>query len=408
MATPPVSDALLKQALKLNHKYEGNIVHATKAAGMANGSRTTFKERVEKAAKKFPELAAKYAVKPKTITEHVVEQRSRESESALKAKHRDALREIGRLQDKLKEMEWAAKATFKPADWTLPSRVVKKREHTPYLLTSDFQIGEVVRAEETEHGYGYDTKIFRQRYRKMIDTTIYLSFHHAGENWLYPGIIYTRAGDTISGGIHDELRETDDLTPLDACRVAFEEESAGIAKLADAFGRVDVKSPGAAGNHDRDTLKPRSKNAVGHSYDRLICYMLQQHFKNDKRVTFQTSESFDVFFPIYNENILVTHGDRLGSGGGMGMIGPLASILRGAQKTILEQAAIGRRVDCIHHGHFHTANYSGWVLSNRTTVGYSEYAKEFRMRPSPPSQMLAYYHVNGGLVDLKPLNLLEK
>lgn len=406
MATPPISDALCKQALKLNQKYDGNQTLAAKAAGLKIGA--TFSRRVEEATSRFPDLAKQLAPKPKTIREHAVEQRGKADAQFTNAKLKDALREVARLTDEIDGLRWSSRASYKPSEWSLPGHVAKKREHTPYLLTSDFQIGEVVRAEETEHGYGYDTNIFRKRYRKLIDTTIYLSFSHAGENWTYPGIIYVRGGDTISGGIHDELRETDDLTPLEACRVAFEEESAGIEKLAEAFGRVDVKTPGAAGNHDRDTFKPRHKNTVGHSHDRLISFMLQQHFRADKRVHFQTSQSFDVYFPIYNEHILVTHGDRMGSGGGQGFIGPLATIMRGAQKVIMEQAAIGRRVDRVDHGHFHTPNYSGWVLSNGTTVGYSEYAKSFRMRPSPPSQMLAYHHPKGGLVDLKPINLLEK
>jgi hypothetical protein len=251
-----------------------------------------------------------------------------------------------------------------------------------------FRLGEVIRAEETEAGYGYDSAIFRRRYRRLIDTVIYLSFHHGGQGWHFPGIIYSRGGDTISGGIHDELRETDDLTPIEAVELAFEEESAGIEKLAQAFGKVDVKTPGSAGNHDRNTIKPQSKKASAHSYDRLIAYMLRRHFRNDKRVTFQTSESFDVYFPIYDRKVLLTHGDRMGSRGGQGFIGPLATIMRGAQKVIAEQAALGRHVDEVHHGHFHTEAYIGWVLSNGCLPGYSEYAKAFRMRPAPPQQFL--------------------
>lgn len=407
MAPPPVSDARLKQALRLFHKYDGNISLATQAAGLSSGSWMSFKRTLIAARKKFPDLAKQYAVKPKTISDHAVEYVERNNAKLAAAKLNDALREIALLTEEINRLKWSSQASLKPSEWSLSSHVKKKREHLPYLLTSDFQIGEVVRPEETEHGYGYDVSVFRKRYRKLIDTTIYLSFNHAGENWTYPGIIYARGGDTISGGLHDELRETDELTPIEACKVAFEEESAGIAKLADAFGRVDVKTPGAAGNHDRDTLKPRSKQAAAHSYDSLVSFMLQQHFKSDKRVHFQTSESFDVYFPIYDLNILLTHGDRMGSSGGQGFIGPLATILRGADKVIREQAAIGRPVSRVDHGHFHTPNYAVWVLSNGCMPGYTEYAKAFRMRPSPPSQMLAYHHPKGGLVDLKPINLLE-
>jgi hypothetical protein len=68
----------------------------------------------------------------------------------------------------------------------------------------------------------------------------------------------------------------------------------GLEKLADSFGKVEVKTPGSAGNHDRTNKKPVSKKAFAHNYDRLIHKMLVNHFRRDKRVTFQTSESFDI------------------------------------------------------------------------------------------------------------------
>ncbi len=193
---------------------------------------------------------------------------------------------------------------------------------------------------------------------------------------------------------------------MQAVECAFEEESAGIEKLAEAFGKVDVKAPGAAGNHDRTTFKPRSKGADSHSYDRAVNYMLRNHFRKDKRVTFQVSQSFDVRFPIYGRNVLLTHGDRIGSRGGQGFVGPMATILRGAQKVLMEQTALGFPVDEVHHGHFHTSGYNRWVLSNGSYPGYSEYAKAFRLRPEPPTQMLLYYHPKRGCVDIKPVTLL--
>lgn len=406
-----------KQARALAAAYNAEKGNQCAGAVRMEISRNTFKERVRFAKMKWPLLFKDFptsrggttasAVAPPTLDDTVKTHRAEREASFSKAQLKDAARRIADLEDKLKDMEWAAKATFKPADWTLTPRSDRKREHMPYLLTSDFQAGEVIRPEETEAGYGYNSEIFRQRYRRMIDTTIYLSFNHGGHGWHYPGIIYSRGGDTISGGIHEELQDTDDMTPTEACECVFEEESAGITKLAEAFGKVDVKTPGSAGNHDRNTFKPRTKGAFSHSYDRLIAYMLRRHFNKDKRVTFQTSESFDVRFPIYQRHIILTHGDRMGSSGGQGFIGPMATIMRGAQKVIMEQAALGFPVDEVHHGHFHTPGYLGWVMSNGCLPGYSEYAKQYRMRPSPPQQTLAYYHHKRGLVDLKPLTLVD-
>lgn len=407
--TARLSKFEVKHTASLFNKFKGNTAAASRAAKL---SRTTFQGRIDKIRQTNPELLKKFPpatqVKAsRTLAEDVVAHRDTEAQNSSRAKLKDAIKEIADLEQRLKDLEWAAKASFEPAKWTLPNHPHKKREHTPYLLTSDFQVGEVIRAEETEAGYGYNSDIFRRRYRRMIDTTIYLSTEHGGKLWTYPGIIYARGGDTISGGIHEELRDTDDLTPIEACEVVFEEESAGITKLAEAFGRVDVKSPGSAGNHDRTTMKPRTKKTTAYSYDRLISYMLRRHFRTDPRVHFQVSESFDVSFAIYGMNILLTHGDRIGSRGGQGFIGPAATILRGAQKVIMEQAALGRRVDRVDMGHHHYPMALDWVTCNGCLPGYSEFAKSFRMRPTPPIQMLMYHHPRRGVVDIKPINLTE-
>lgn len=374
----------------------------------AIGRIDTAKNRYPKLFKEFtPATGGRKPAPERTLDDDVKLHRANQDAQHSRSRLKDAAARISELEDKVRDYEWAAKASLAPAEWSLIPRATKKRQHIPYLLTSDFQVGEVIRAEETEAGYGYDSAAFRQRYRRMIDTTIYLSEHHAGTGWHFPGMIYARGGDTISGGIHEELRDTDDLTPIEAIECVFEEESAGILKLADFFGKVEVKTPGSAGNHDRTTMKPRTKTAGAHSYDRIIAYMLRREFHRDKRVTFQTSESFDVRFKIWDRQILLTHGDRMGSSGGQGFIGPMATIMRGAQKVIMEQAALGYHIDEVHHGHFHTPGYLGWVMSNGCLPGYSEYAKQYRMRPSPPQQFLAYYHAKRGMVDLKPLVLVD-
>lgn len=319
---------------------------------------------------------------------------------------RDKLRvtmaELSRVNDELEKFKRHTKAGYEPADWTLSGRRGKSGLHMPILFVSDAQVGEVIDPAEVEYGRGYNTSIFRERYRKLIDTVIYLSTEHIGADWSFNGIIYIRGGDAISGGIHEELAETDDLTPQMAVRVVFEEEAAGIEKLAEAFGRVDVKSV-SGGNHDRDTFKTRTKKRVDHSYDAMIDFMLAHHFRDDKRVTFQLTRSTDVTFPIFDKQGLATHGDNIGAGGGTGFIGPAATIIKGVAKVMMEQQQLGRMIDHVYVGHFHTFGHSRQYTSNGCFPGYSEFAKRFRMRPEPPMQVLQYWHKKHGMVDFKPI-----
>lgn len=353
----------------------------------------------------IPEKPAEEPAKPRTLDDDVKLERSAAEVREMRAKMRDAARLIASLQDQIKDLSWAAEASYDPAEWASPRRTARRHEHLPYLFTSDFHCGEKVSASETEAGYGYDSNIFVARYRYMIDSAIYLCDQHVGRDWIMPGFVYARGGDAISGQLHPELIETDDLTPLEAVQLVAEEEMGGLRKLADHFGRVEVKTPGSGGNHDRDLFKPTTKKAARHNLDRLIEYMLRREFKDDPRVTFQTSNSFDIRFPIYNQNILLTHGDRIGTRGGQGFIGPAATILRGMDKVVREQASLGHHIDQVHMGHFHYPMMLPFLISNGSMPGYTEYAKQFRMRPQVPQQTLCFFHPKRGIVDYKPIIL---
>ena len=350
-----------------------------------------------------PEAPAGFAAPAdRSLADDVKLHRAQTGADAARVRLKEALGEIARLEAQLGDYRWAQGVRIDPPDWTV-ARSTGKHEHIPVLITSDFQIGEVIRPQETDHTHGYSVEIFRRRYRALIAQAIRLCLDHQ-PCWTYPGIIYERLGDTISGGIHEELAETDEVTPIESVQIAAEEETAGIRALAEAFGRVLVQDCGG-GNHDRDTHKPRSKAATAHSFDRLVSYILQREFKDDPRVEFHTTESPDIIFPVYDRMILATHGDKIGSRGGQGFIGPSATIARGAQKVIMEQQALGRRIDEVHLGHFHTFSDQDFVISNGCLPGYSEYAKLNRLRPQPPLQVLAFYSPKWGRVCTKRIFL---
>jgi hypothetical protein len=417
MAQKPISYAEVRKTAAAYNAAKGNIIHAANALGR---SHTTINHRILSIRKKYPKLLKTFEVarggqkarpvvekQPETVADNVRVHRAEQARREIEARYKDAVKQLTLVEDRLRDLEWANNVSFKPANWTFIPRVNRKREHMPELFTSDQQVGEVIRASETEAGYGYSPEIFSERYRRMIDTVDYLAHHHGGSGWEYPGIIYLRGGDTIDGSIHPEDAGEQTLTPLQCVELVFEEESAGLEKLADSFGRVDVKTPGSAGNHDRTNAKPVSKKAFAHNYDRLIHKMLVNHFRRDKRVTFQTSESFDLRYKIYDQNVMLTHGDRMSAGGGTGFIGPIANILKGWQKVTMEQAALGFKVDQMRTGHYHTPFWTPYGWGNGCLPGYSEFAKSFRMRPTPPLQLFGFHHPKRGLVDMKPLVLVD-
>lgn len=288
-------------------------------------------------------------------------------------------------------------ATVRPGGWRAVASSPSGRSETPVLFTSDFQCGEVIREEDTRGYNAYNLDIFRKRYRRLIEATIGIVKRHHGDA---DHIVYLRGGDSISGSIHPELADTDEVPPPIQCIELLKEESAGIASLADAFGRVTVIS--IPGNHDRTGIKPRAKTYSEHSYETLVQYALESMFRNDERVSFVTDPSGDVLFKIHNTSFVLTHGDRIGTGGGDGFAGPTLPIVRGAKKVHAAYSREGFKIDYVLGGHYHTPVFTDGVLFNGCLPGYSEYARaRMRVAPSPPSQTLFFVHEEHGITAVR-------
>ena len=122
--------------------------------------------------------------------------------------------------------------------------------------------------------------------------------------------------------------------------------------------------------------------------------------ESDKNVSFYIPKSGEAYFELYGCNFLATHGDRIGSRGGQGFIGCSATIARGQHKTRQAYAQIGKPVDWMLIGHFHTPMQLEHTIANGTTVGYSQYARDLKIEPSYPSQTLFYVNDKYGVTDV--------
>lgn len=281
--------------------------------------------------------------------------------------------------------------------WTLTPIKETHYQEVPVLFTSDFQFGEVIDLDEMDGLNEYSVDIACGRYETLIQKTVDLCFNFTA-NPNFPGIIYMRGGDAISGAIHEELAETDELTPPQSVVALAQVEIAGIEMLAEHFGRVHVIS--IPGNHDRSTKgKPRAKKYVANSYENMLSAMLQMWFeaKKDKRLSFFTPKSGDAYFPIWGWKCLLTHGDRMGTGGGQGFGGPIFPIARGHAKIRQTYQQQNQQLDFIFNGHYHTPCEVTGGLANGTLAGYNEFARKIRAVPEAPSQWLFAMHPEWGM-----------
>jgi hypothetical protein len=290
-----------------------------------------------------------------------------------------------------------ASETPSPPVWLNETHAAKS-PGVPMVFWSDFHWGETVFADEVGGVNEFNRAIARERFKTLVDTTLDLTLNHM-VNPTYPGIVVCLGGDMITGGIHDELRETND-GPVQVSLLEVQEQLiAGLTILANTFGRVFV--PCVVGNHGRMTLKPRAKHRVYESFEWNLYCQLERHFANDPRIQFLIPAETDAHFEVNGHRYMLTHGDALGVKGGDGIIGALGPIARGTIKVGRSEAQVGRDFDTLLIGHWHSyipRSEAVPVIVNGALKGYDEYAKVFlRARFALASQALWFDHPKYGV-----------
>ena len=298
-------------------------------------------------------------------------------------------------------------AGIRETPWSIPQWVIrsdngKQGRSVVGAHCSDWHIGEVIQSDELNGINGFDVSIARRRLRRYFEAVCIIGKRWASDTHC-EGALLTLAGDLISGDIHDELASTNELTSTEQVLVAVEEAAAGIQMLKSTFGRVHVVS--VPGNHGRTTHKPTAKLYSRLSYDTMIASILADKMSSDGDISFQYGAAKDQIVPLFGRTVLVSHGDKIGTKGGMGFAGPNLPIVRGTKKVELQQARFGRRPDLILMGHYHTTSNPGGVLSNGSVPGYGEYADDIRADPEPPQQWAYLFHSKWGLRERAPIML---
>lgn len=284
-----------------------------------------------------------------------------------------------------------------PPKWLANSTGHLGHRGCPVTVWSDWHAGENVNTAETAGMNEFNPEILKKRVKKLVESTIDLSWNHMGHAPVsYPGCVVCLGGDMITGDIHEELLATNDQTPQEAIEDVTDLLCAALDQMATKFGRLFV--PCVVGNHGRSTRKPRMKGRVHTSYEWNIYCNVKRYFAKSKHIQFLIPGESDAYFSVFGHRYLLTHGDSLGVKGGDGIIGAMGPIMRGAIKTGRSEAQIGRDFDTIIMGHWHQYLTFPGVIVNNSLIGYNEYARLGLRAPySRPSQALWFTHPEHGI-----------
>lgn len=397
MGYKPIHDLPVEQLREVLSKTKGNVSRTAEALNISRSTLDSIIDR-ERLRPFLDEIRQK--ARPTYDISDIPEQEESERVNSefWRKRFKDTKKELAYVSRMRESLFDLSEPSLKLPRWT--AKPHKAGLDIPVLFTSDFQWGEVIDRDEMGGINAFDLRIAKNRYRQLISSTIDIC--HNFRQGDYPGIIYLRGGDSISGDIHDELQRTNEVPSTGQVLDLFGEELRGIELLAEHFGKVVVIS--VAGNHGRLTKKPIAKKYAEWNFDHMLSLMLEKACTS-KDVTFLTPTSSEAYFQLYGVRFLLTHGDRIGSRGGTGFIGPIATITRGAKKTRDAYATMGKLIDYVLIGHFHTSAWGPGFIANGSLPGYNEYAASIKATPEPPCQTLYFVNKKYGMNEIRRIVL---
>jgi len=283
----------------------------------------------------------------------------------------------------------------KAKEWAKPKRVKSGRAAAVFLV-SDVHCEESVAPHEVNGLNEYSLEICDKSLKQMFSRNLMLTEDARHLVNIREGVLWL-GGDMISGHIHDELRERNQLAPLPACRWVSQRLLSGINFLAEHGGFDTLTIATSYGNHGRDSLKNRSAGEGDRSYEHDMYLELRDATSGMKNVKWQIGNGYHNYLDVLGKNCRFHHGHKVKFGGGVGGVTvPLYKAIYAWNQKI--------RADINFNGHFHDYACPRMdVVLNGSVIGYSPFAIDIKANYQPPMQAFCVIDRDRGLTRSLPV-----
>lgn len=271
----------------------------------------------------------------------------------------------------------------------------------PFLIASDWHIDEVVNKDEIGGVNHFNLKVARKRVNDFFHYAIRIIGIYKRDSDI-DTLVLAALGDFMSAWIHEELIQTNSLSPPDTVLELLEMWIGGLDTILDS-GVVDtIRFVGSVGNHGRITKRIQFKERHKKSYEWILYNLLAKHYatKGETRIKFQLPSGYFNWIKVFGRNIRLHHGDNIRYQGGIGGIHiPVRKALAQWNKV--------RPADLDIFGHWHTMEWSESYVINNSLIGYSTYAENIKADFMKAGQSIFLLHNKHGKTGQFPIVLQD-
>lgn len=249
------------------------------------------------------------------------------------------------------------------------------------FLFSDLHLEERVDSDTVNGMNHYTVDEAVRRSRNYFVNAVRLNTIFSRDVTIKKGVL-ALLGDNITGYIHDELEESNYLSPTQATLKAYDILVSGINYMLDNT-KLELTVICKIGNHGRTTVKRRISTGYKNSYEWMMYHFIKCHFAGNDRLNIVVDNSYHTYVDYFGRYTgRFHHGDDIKYQGGIG------GIAIPANKAIHEWNSI-RRADFDCFGHYHQQMKDARTFTcNGSIIGYNAYAISIKAPYEVPRQTM--------------------
>lgn len=253
----------------------------------------------------------------------------------------------------------------------------EESEATAFAIASDWHVEETVDSKTVNGLNEFSLEIAEKRIAKFFQSIIRL-VEIERNGTVIDNLVLALLGDMMTGYIHEELQESNGLSPTQTILWLRKRIVAGIQLLKQQGGFKRIIIPCCYGNHGRTTKKTRHSTGAANSYEWMMYHILSDLVPEAEWVI---ADGYHLNLEVYGKTIRFHHGDNVMYNGGIGGITiPMEKAIAAWNKGIERTPYM----DC--HGHHHVSMQNPRFISNGSLIGYGAFSLAIKAGYEPPQQ----------------------